>query len=64
MGVVAISLKKNLSQVNQAHRVYPYLLRYINIDRSNQVCAIDITCLPTARGFVDLVAVIAKYGVP
>jgi transposase InsO family protein len=43
MGIVAIYPKKNLSQPNQAHRVYPYLLRNLNIDRPNQVWATDIT---------------------
>jgi putative transposase len=41
--------------------VYPYLLGNLNIDRSNQVWATDITCLPMARGFVYLVAVIDWY---
>jgi putative transposase len=58
MGIVAIYPKKNLSLANQAHRVYPYLLRNLKIDRPNQVCATDITYLPMARGFVYLVAVI------
>ena len=61
MGIVAIYPKKNLSQPNQAHRVYPYLLRNLNIDRPNQVWATDITYLPMARGFVYLVAVIDWY---
>ena len=61
MGIVAVYPKKNLSQPNQAHRVYPYLLRNLNIDRPNQVWATDITYLPMARGFVYLVAVIDWY---
>ena len=61
MGIVAIYPKKDLSQPNQAHRVYPYLLGNLNIDRSNQVWATDITYLPMARGFVYLVAVIDWY---
>ena len=43
MGIVAIYPKKNLRQANQAHRVYPYLLRHLKVDRPNQVCATDIT---------------------
>jgi putative transposase len=39
MGIVAVYPKKNLSRANQAHRVYPYLLRNLNIDRPNQVWA-------------------------
>ncbi len=61
MGIVAVYPKKNLSQPNQAHRVYPYLLRNLNIDRPNLVWATDITYLPMARGFVYLVAVIDWY---
>jgi len=61
MGIVAVYPKKNLSQPNQAHRVYPYLLRNLNIDRPNKVWATDITYLPMARGFVYLVAVIDWY---
>jgi putative transposase len=61
MGIVAIYPKRNLSQANQAHRVYPYLLRHLKIDRPNQVWATDITYIPMARGFVYLVAVIDWY---
>jgi len=43
MGIVAIYPKRNLSQANRAHRVYPYLLRHLKIDRPNQVWATDIT---------------------
>ena len=41
MGIVAVYPKKNLSQANQAHRVYPYLLRNLNINHPNQVWAIE-----------------------
>ena len=61
MGIVAVYPKRNLSLANQAHRVYPYLLRHLNIDRPNQVWATDITYIPMARGFVYLVAVIDWY---
>lgn len=57
MGIVAIYPKQKLSQPNMAHRVYPYLLRNLIIDRPNQVWATDITYLPMARGFVYLVAI-------
>ena len=58
MGIVALYPKRNLSLANQAHKIYPYLLRNLVIDRPNQVWATDITYIPMARGFVYLVAVI------
>ncbi len=61
MGITALYPKRNLSLANQAHKVYPYLLRNLVIDRSNQVWATDITFIPMARGFVYLVAVMDWY---
>ena len=61
MGLVALYPKRNLSLANQAHRVYPYLLRNMIIDRPNQVWATDITFIPMARGFVYLVAIMDWY---
>jgi len=61
MGLVALYPKRNLSLANQAHKVYPYLLRNLTIDRPNQVWATDITYIPMARGFVYLVAVMDWY---
>ena len=57
MGIAALYPKRNLSLANQAHKVYPYMLRNLLIDRPNQVWATDITFIPMARGFVYLVAV-------
>jgi putative transposase len=57
MGLVALYPKRNLSLANQAHKVYPYLLRGLAIERPNQVWATDITYIPMARGFVYLVAI-------
>ncbi len=57
MGVTALYPKRNLSLANQAHKVYPYLLRGLVIDRANQVWASDVTYIPMARGFVYLVAI-------
>ena len=48
---------KGTSKPNKAHRIYPYLLRDIEINRSNQVWCTDITYLPMARGFAYLVAI-------
>jgi putative transposase len=61
MGTMAIYPKKILSQPNQARRVYLYLLGNLNIDRSNQAWATDITYLPMAEGFAYLAAMIAWY---
>lgn len=57
MGIVAVYPKQKLSQPNQAHRVYAYLLRNLTIDQPNQVWVADITFLPMSRGFVYLVAI-------
>ena len=61
MGIAALYPKRNLSLANQAHKVYPYLLRNLVIDRPNQAWATDITYIPMARGFVYLVAVMDWY---
>jgi len=57
MDLAAQFPKRNLSLANQAHKVYPYLLRDLVIDRPNQVWATDVTYIPMARGFVYLVAI-------
>lgn len=61
MDLTAQYPKRNLSRANQAHKIYPYLLRNLAIDRPNQVWATDITYIPMARGFVYLVAIIDWY---
>ena len=61
MDLTAQYPKRNLSLANQAHKVYPYLLRGLVIDRPNQVWATDITYIPMARGFVYLVAIMDWY---
>ena len=57
MGLEAIYQKPNTSQGHPDHKVYPYLLRGLSINRPNQVWCADITYIPMARGFVYLVAV-------
>ena len=58
MGIRAVYPgSKGTSKPNRAHRVYPYLLSGIEINRSNQVWCTDITYLPMARGFAYLVAI-------
>ena len=57
MGLEAIYQKPNTSRRHPEHKVYPYLLRDLSIDRPNQVWCADITYIPMAKGFVYLVAV-------
>ena len=61
MALAAQYPKRNLSLANQAHKVYPYLLRDLVIDRPNQAWATDVTYIPMARGFVYLVAIMDWY---
>ena len=55
MGIEAIYQKPNTSGRALAHKVYPYLLRGLAIERANQVWCADITYIPMARGFLYLV---------
>ena len=57
IGIEALYRRPHTSKPNLAHRIYPYLLRDLAIDRPNQVWAMDITYIPMARGFVYLSAV-------
>jgi len=57
MGIEALYRKPRLSKPHPGHRIYPYLLRGLKIDRANQAWAIDITYIPLARGYVYLVAI-------
>lgn len=59
MGIAAIYRKPKTSTpgAGAAHRIYPYLLRDLAIERPNQVWAADITYIPMAKGFVYLVAI-------
>ena len=61
MGIEALYRKPRTTKKHPEHRVYPYLLRGLSIDRPNQVFAMDITYIPMARGFVYLVAVLDWY---
>ena len=58
MGIEAIYRKRNTSKPHPEHRIYPYLLRDLVIDRPNQVWATDLTYIPMRHGFVYLVAII------
>ena len=57
MGIEAIYRRPNTSKPAPGHKIYPYLLRGLTIDRPNQVWATDFTYIPMARGFVYLCAV-------
>lgn len=58
MAIEAVYPKMNLSKRNQAHKIYPYLLRGVDITKVNQVWSTDITYIRMTQGFVYLVAVI------
>jgi len=57
MGLEAIYQAPRTSQPHPAHRIYPYLLTGMVIDRPNQVWCADITYIPVSRGFLYLVAI-------
>jgi len=61
MGLMAVYQKPNTSKPNPEHKVYPYLLRGLVIDRCDQVWSTDITYVRLASGFVYLMAVIDWY---
>lgn len=61
MGLLAIYPKPNLSKPHPDHKVYPYLLRGVEINRRDQVWSTDITYLPMRSGFLYLTAVIDWY---
>ena len=58
MGLEALYRRANTSRPAPGHKVYPYLLRGLDVVRPNQVWAMDITYIPMARGFVYLAAVL------
>jgi putative transposase len=62
MGLQGIYQKPNTSRQHPEHKVYPYLLRGLIIDRPNQVWCADITYFPMAKGFVYLVSVMDWFG--
>ena len=58
MGIHALYRGRNTSAPHPAHKIYPYLLKGLTIDRPNQCWATDITYIPMRRGFVYLVAIV------
>lgn len=57
MGIEAIYQAPKTSMPHPEHKIYPYLLRNVTIDRPNQVWCADITYIPLRRGFLYLVAI-------
>jgi putative transposase len=61
MGLEAIYPKPRLSAAGRGHRIYPYLLRGVSIERPDQVWSTDITYVPLLHGFMYLAAIIDWY---
>jgi putative transposase len=57
MGIAALGPKPRTTKPAPGHRIFPYLLRNMAIERPNQVWAADITYIPIGRGFLYLVAI-------
>jgi putative transposase len=57
MGLMAIYQKPNTSKPHPEHKIYPYLLRGLDITEPNQVWCADVTYIPMRKGFLYLVAV-------
>jgi putative transposase len=61
MGLVSIAPKPNTSRAAPQHKVYPYLLRGLDMGRPNQVWCSDITYIPLEHGFAYLTVVLDWY---
>lgn len=61
MGIAALYPKRNTSKPGKGHKIYPYLLKGLEINRPGQVYCTDITYIPMAKGFVYLVAIMDWY---
>ena len=61
LGLAGMAPGPNTSRPHPQHKVYPYLLRGVDVTRPNQVWSTDITYIRLAHGFVYLVAVIDWY---
>jgi len=57
MGIAAIAPKRRTSKPAPGHKIYPYLLRGLEITEAGHVWSADITYLPLARGFCYLTAI-------
>jgi putative transposase len=58
MGIEALNRRPRTTKPGPGHKIYPYLLRGLDITKPNQVWAMDITYIPMARGFVYLAVVL------
>jgi len=61
MGISALCPRRRTSKPGKGHKIYPYLLKDLSINRPNQVWASDITYIPMARGFLYLGAILDLY---
>ena len=61
MGLEAVFPRRKTTIPNREHRIYPYLLRGVDVVRPNQVWSSDITYIPMSEGFMYLTAVIDWY---
>ncbi len=61
IGLEAIYRRPNTSKPAPGHRIYPYLLKGVDVNRVDQVWASDITYIPMAQGFLYLVAIMDWY---
>ena len=61
MGLRALYPRRRTSQPGKGHKIYPYLLRDLPIERANQAWASDISYIPMAKGFMYLVAIMDWY---
>lgn len=61
MGIEALYRRPNTSKPASGHKIYPYLLRDLEVLRPNQVWATDLTYIPMEKGFVYLVAILDWY---
>ena len=58
MGIEAMAPQPGSSQPAPGHKIYPYLLRNVSVERANQVWALDTTYIPMRQGFVYLTAIV------
>ena len=61
MGIMAIYQKPNTSKPHSEHKIYPYLLRGVDIQEPNRVWCADVMYIPMRRGFLYLIAVMDWY---